>query len=115
MLAQPPLGPRQELGQRHQPGGEQNAADERGLAEPVLQGGEVARAAAPEAEARQRALDVGTAAQALAQRRPHISAVGHEFYGVEPRADRPGLSQRGGKLLREEPRSGSGQGAVDGG
>ncbi len=46
-----------------------------GLAERVAQRGEVARAAAPEAESGQGALDIGKAAQALAQRCAHIGAV----------------------------------------
>ena len=95
------------------PGARKDRANQGGLAEPVAQRGEVARAAAPEAEAGQGALDVGAAAQELAQRRPHIGAVDEELHRVEPRRDRLGRGQRGGKLLGEEPRSGSGQGAVD--
>ncbi len=68
VFAKPRFGLRQRIaGSGTRPGCDEDRADRRGLAERVAQRGEVARAAATEAEAAQRALDIGDPAQPLAQ------------------------------------------------
>ena len=95
--------------------GRSERAQRRGRGQAVADGGQIARAAAAERQARQRALDIGRALQ----RRAHAVAQPSRRRRRTPpcRAARSIASDRsaappGG---RPEPRAGAGQGAVDGG
>ncbi len=88
-------------------------AQTRGTGQPAADGGEVARPAAAEPEPRQRAFDVGTFAQTgadiLAQRR-RLDKAGDQ---VETADNRRNIRQRRGQPVGQQPRPGTGDGAVD--
>ena len=78
-----------------------SSARKRGVsAERVAHRGEIARAAAAERDARQRALDIGAAragARALGAQAPGVD---EERHRVEPAVDRAGIGQRRRQMLR---------------
>ena len=113
MLAEPLFGGGEQFRQRQEAGRQKRGSDSAGLAEPVAQGGEVARAAAPERQAAQGALDIGTMLQALAQGGARVRPLDKERDRVEPRFDLLRDRQRPREMLGEKARAGAGQGAID--
>ncbi len=113
MLAEALLGFGESVGQGHQPRRGQLGPQRSGLAERVAQRGEVARSATAEAEASERALDIGAAAQPLAQTGAGVGPVEEELHCIEPRRDCRGVGQRCGEVLREEACAGAGLSPID--
>ena len=81
----------------------------------VADGGKIARAAAADDDARQRALQIGHGLQILAQRGAR-RAIGDECrHGIEPVRNFGRIGERRGQPLRQCARARGGDGPVDGG
>ena len=82
-------------------------------ASPSRIGGEVARAAAVEAEARESAQKIGRVGQRAAQGVARGRRLDEEIERVEPEVDRGRVGQRTGQPLGEKAGPGGGHGQVD--
>ena len=82
--------------------------------ETIANRGEIARAAARHHQPSQRAGEVGRGGEARADVAAQERVGREQLDRVEPARDHGGVGQRGGKALRQQPRAGDGDGAVDG-
>ena len=92
----------------------QNARERDRRREAVADGGQVARASAIEAQARQRAQEVGRAGKLAAQRIPRRRGLDQERERIEPFVDRGRVGQRAGEALGHQAGAGGRDGEVDG-
>ena len=88
-------------------------AERRSRRDAVADRGEIARAAAVEAEARERAQEVGRARQFAPQRLARRRRLDQKIERAEPFVDRGGIGQRAREPLGEEPRAGRRHGEID--
>ena len=93
--------------------GAEGIPNRRNLAERIAHRGEVAGPAAPQAEARERALHVRAATEPLPETAPRALRLDQEADGFEPLADGGGLGERCGEPRPEQPGARAGDGAVD--
>jgi hypothetical protein len=103
---------REELG-RKVLSGLQNAGERRRRAKPVADGGEVARTAAVEAQARERPQEVGRVGQRAAQGLAHRRRLDQEIERIEPPVDGLGVGQRTREPLGEQARPGGRHREID--
>ena len=82
--------------------------------DPVADRGEVARAAAVEAQARQRPQEIGRASELPSQRVPDRRRFDEPVERQEPLVDDVGVGQRSGEPLSEQARASRRDGEVDG-
>ena len=99
-------------GQRPGARGEQ-VAQAAGAGQRLPHGGEVARPAAAEAQARQRPFEIGAALEQAAQLLARALLRDEVAHRVEARVDRAGVGERGRQALRQQPAARRGDGAVD--
>ena len=93
--------------------GLENAGQRRRGREAVADGGEVARAAAVEAQARKRPAEIGRVRERPAQGVAHRRRLDQELKRVEPPVDGLRIGQRAREPLGEQTRPGGGHGQVD--
>ena len=102
-------------GQKRGGRGVERAAKLMGGGKPVPHGGEIARAAAAEREARQGAGDIGGGFEAHAEITPHVAGIQQPFDGVEAAVDGGGIGQGRGEAAAKLARARTRHRAVDDG